>query len=119
MTTLPEDSRLMPEKEPEKNLKIQLYSGLDPSPRSASFRLTCAPFRPSAAFQSVGYYAIVTPAFVGHVNPMSVLARALQKRGHRATFIAPIDVKSKADRAGIGFIPICAEEFPIGAWDIW
>ena len=67
----------------------------------------------------MGYYAIVTPAFTGHVNPMTVLARALQKRGHRITFIAPIDVKAKAEKAGIEFIPICAEEFSLGAWDIW
>ena len=67
----------------------------------------------------MGYYAIVTPAFVGHTNPMTVLARALQKRGHRIAFIAPIDVKAKAEKAGIEFIPICAKEFPPGEWDIW
>jgi zeaxanthin glucosyltransferase len=67
----------------------------------------------------VGYYAIVTPAFVGHVNPMTVLARAMQKRGHRVAFVAPIDVRANADRAGIEFIQFGGQEFPLGGWDVW
>jgi zeaxanthin glucosyltransferase len=67
----------------------------------------------------VGYYAIVTPAFVGHVNPMTVLARAIQKRGHRVAFIAPLDVKAKAERAGVEYIEMAAREFPLGEWDVW
>jgi MGT family glycosyltransferase len=67
----------------------------------------------------VGYYAIVTPAFTGHVNPMTVLAQALQKRGHRVVFIGPADVKTKAEKAGFEFIQICTEEFPLGEWEVW
>ena len=62
-------------------------------------------------------YAILSPAFIGHLNPMIVLARALQKRGHHLTFIAPIDAQTKAERAGLEFIPICAQGFPPGEWD--
>lgn len=65
----------------------------------------------------MAHYAILSPAFIGHLNPMIVLARALQRRGHRVSFIAPGDTKSRADRAGLEFIPICSEEFPPGEWD--
>lgn len=53
-------------------------------------------------------YAILSPAFIGHLNPMIVLARALEKRGHHITFIAPIDAQTQAARAkhlsGRGYI---------------
>lgn len=67
----------------------------------------------------MAYYAIVTPGFVGHLNPIAVLARALQKRGHRVAFVGPADAKYKADKAGIEFSQICGEEFPLGDWDKW
>ena len=62
------------------------------------------------------HYAILSPAFIGHLNPMIVLARALQKRGHCVSFLAPVDAKGKVERAGLEFIPICSEEFPAGEW---
>lgn len=65
----------------------------------------------------MAYYAIVTPAFVGHLNPMTALARALQKRGHVVAFVGPIDLKPQAEKNGIEFIEICAKEFPLGEWD--
>jgi MGT family glycosyltransferase len=67
----------------------------------------------------MAYYAIVTPAMVGHLNPIAVLARALQKRGHRVAFVGPADAKYKAHKAGVEFIQICGEEFPLGEWDRW
>jgi len=65
----------------------------------------------------VGYYAILSPAFIGHLNPMTVLARALQKRGHRVAFLAPRDAETKVARAGLEFIPIALAEFPRGEWE--
>jgi zeaxanthin glucosyltransferase len=63
------------------------------------------------------HYAILSPAFIGHLNPMIVLARALQRRGHRISFMAPMDAKAKVERASLEFIPICSEEFPLGEWN--
>src|ERR1700720_4043416 len=65
----------------------------------------------------MGYYAMLVPAFIGHVNPMAVLGRALQRRGHQATIISVLQAEAKARKAGLGFIPIGPVEFPRGEWD--
>lgn len=67
----------------------------------------------------MGHYAILAPAYTGHLNPLSVLGRSLMDRGHRVTVIAPPDAQAKATREGLGFRPIAAPEFPPGAWDQW
>jgi zeaxanthin glucosyltransferase len=72
---------------------------------------------PFETLESMAHYAILSPAFIGHLNPMIVLARALQRRGHRVSFLAPVDAKAKVERAGLDFIPVCSEEFPAGEWD--
>ena len=65
----------------------------------------------------MGYYAIVVPAYMGHLNPMAVLGRALQRRGHRVAFISALEAEAKATKAGLEFIPIAAVEFPRGEWN--
>jgi UDP:flavonoid glycosyltransferase YjiC (YdhE family) len=65
----------------------------------------------------MSYYAVLTPAFIGHLNPMIVLARALQRRGHRITFISPLDAEAKVHKAGFEFIPIATAGFPRGEWE--
>ena len=65
----------------------------------------------------MGYYAMLVPAFIGHLNPMIVLARALQERGHRIAFLSPLDAEAKVRKAGLAFIPIAAPEFPHGGWE--
>ena len=64
----------------------------------------------------MGHYAILAPAYTGHLNPLLVLARALQRRGHRITFLAPADAEAKLRQAGMDFLPIAALEFPAGEW---
>jgi zeaxanthin glucosyltransferase len=64
----------------------------------------------------MGHYAVLVPAYTGHVNPMLVLARALGRRGHRVTVLAPGDVEPKARRAGLEFVAIARSEYPPGEW---
>jgi zeaxanthin glucosyltransferase len=65
----------------------------------------------------VGYFALLTPAYIGHVNPMSVLARALMRRRHRVVMIAQLDAEERIRRAGVEFIPIGEAELPKGEWE--
>jgi MGT family glycosyltransferase len=65
----------------------------------------------------MGYYALLLPAYVGHLNPMAALGRTLQKRGHRVCIVAPLDAESPARRAGLEFIPLAEHEFPAGEWE--
>lgn len=65
----------------------------------------------------MSYYALLVPAFTGHLNPMTVLGRALQRRGHRVAVITALDGEAKVRRAGLEFISIAALEFPGGEWE--
>src|SRR5687767_8007116 len=65
----------------------------------------------------MGYYAMLVPAYIGHLNPMGVLGRALQRRGHRVAIISVLEAEAKARQAGLDFIPTATVEFPRGEWD--
>ena len=41
----------------------------------------------------MSYYALLIPAFIGHLNPMAVLGRALQQRGHRVAIVSALEVE--------------------------
>jgi UDP:flavonoid glycosyltransferase YjiC (YdhE family) len=45
----------------------------------------------------------VSTPFVGHLNPMTTLARRLQSRGHEVAFIGVPDVEPFARAAGLDF----------------
>ena len=60
---------------------------------------------------------MLVPAFIGHLNPMAVLGRALQRRGHRVAIVSTLEAEAKARKAGLEFIPIATVEFPSGEWD--
>src|SRR3954464_78203 len=62
----------------------------------------------------MGHYALLVPAYVGHLNPMTVLGRGLQRRGHRITAIAPLAAEAAVRQAGLEYIPIAAKQFPAG-----
>jgi zeaxanthin glucosyltransferase len=49
---------------------------------------------------------------VGHVNPLTTLARRLQSRGHEVTFIGIPDVEPFARAAGLNFVAFCESEYP-------
>jgi zeaxanthin glucosyltransferase len=52
---------------------------------------------------------------VGHLNPMTALARSLQSRGHDILFIGVPDVEPFARAAGLKFVPFCENEYPAGS----
>jgi UDP:flavonoid glycosyltransferase YjiC (YdhE family) len=62
----------------------------------------------------MGYYGILAPAYTGHLNPLSVLGRSLQRRGHRIAVIAPRDAEAKVLASGLEFLPIATAEYPLG-----
>jgi MGT family glycosyltransferase len=64
----------------------------------------------------MGHYGLLVPAYMGHLNPMAALGRALQQRGHRITLISPLDSEPTVRAAGLEFIPIATTEFPSGEW---
>ena len=57
----------------------------------------------------------ISMPFVGHLNPMTALARKLQSRGHEITFIGVPDVEPFARAAGLKFASYCEEEYPAGS----
>ena len=59
---------------------------------------------------------MLVPAFTGHLNPMTVLGRALQRRGHRVAILSAVEAQEKARQAGLEFVPIATHEFPQGEW---
>jgi len=52
---------------------------------------------------------------MGHLNPMSALARKLQSRGHEVVFIGVPDAEPVARAADLQFVPFCENEFPPGS----
>jgi zeaxanthin glucosyltransferase len=52
---------------------------------------------------------------VGHLNPMTALARSVQSRGHEAVFIGVPDVEPFARAAGLKFVTFCENEYPAGS----
>ena len=64
----------------------------------------------------MGHYAMLVPAYTGHLNPMLALGRAMAARGHRVSVISPCAAQAKVQRAGLDFIPFAEPEFPLGEW---
>jgi MGT family glycosyltransferase len=57
----------------------------------------------------------VSMPYVGHLNPMTTLARRLQSRGHEVVFIGVPDVEPFARAAGLDFVSYGETEYPIGS----
>jgi zeaxanthin glucosyltransferase len=57
----------------------------------------------------------VSMPVVGHLNPMTALARKLQSRGHEVVFIGVPDVAPFARGAGLKFVSFCENEYPAGS----
>lgn len=62
-------------------------------------------------------YALLVPAYTGHINPTTVLGRELQRRGHRIIVIAPLAAEVAVRKAGLEFLPVATVEFPVGEWE--
>ena len=60
---------------------------------------------------------MVVPAWVGHLNPMTSLGRALQTRGHDVAVLSFPESKDRVQKAGLEFRCIGARTFPFGEWE--
>ena len=59
----------------------------------------------------------VSMPYVGHLNPMTTLARRLQSRGNEVVFFGVPDVEPFARAAGLDFVPYGETEYPLGSID--
>ncbi|MGA8480411.1 MAG: glycosyltransferase [Chthoniobacterales bacterium] len=59
--------------------------------------------------------AFISPPILGHLNPMTTLARELQSRSHDVVFISLPDGERSVRAAGLPFLPCGAKEFPAGS----
>jgi zeaxanthin glucosyltransferase len=50
----------------------------------------------------------------GHINPMTALARTLQRRGHQVVVYGIADCEARVRAAGVEFYRIGAEDYPLG-----
>jgi zeaxanthin glucosyltransferase len=57
----------------------------------------------------------VSMPLVGHLNPMTALARKLQSRGNEVVFIGVPDAECIVHAANLNFVPFCEEEYPVGS----
>ncbi|WP_118858238.1 glycosyltransferase [Sphingomonas mesophila] len=62
----------------------------------------------------MAHFAILCPPLPGHINPMAVLARELEARGHRTTFLGFPDMRAKLP-AGQAFVRFGGEDWPEGS----
>ncbi|WP_404783180.1 glycosyltransferase [Altericista sp. CCNU0014] len=63
-------------------------------------------------------FGILCPAAIGHLNPMCVLGRELQQRGHSTVLFGIPDLQQKIEQTGIEFHLIGRTDFPEGTLPI-
>jgi zeaxanthin glucosyltransferase len=63
----------------------------------------------------MAHFGVICPAAIGHLNPMCVLGRELQRRGHQITLFGIPDVQSKVMQSGLNFWVIGEAKFPPGS----
>ncbi len=54
----------------------------------------------------MSHIGLLCPPTPGHLNPMSTLGRALQRRGHRVTMFQLADLRERSEREGLEFAPL-------------
>jgi zeaxanthin glucosyltransferase len=60
------------------------------------------------------HFAVMTPPYAGHLNPMLALACTLADSGHRVTVVAQADVGPQVAQSDIGFVPVGMRSHPPG-----
>ena len=65
---------------------------------------------------SMARTAFVAPAWTGHLNPMTTLARVVGRRGHEVTVLSFPDAVDAITRAGLRAEVIGESRFPDGNW---
>lgn len=61
------------------------------------------------------HFGIICPGLTGHLNPMCVLGRELQRRGHQVTLLGIPDIEPVVMKSGLNFWIIGKAEFPLGS----
>jgi zeaxanthin glucosyltransferase len=69
-------------------------------------------FHKEYAGMKIGFLSL---PMVGHLNPMTALARKLQSRGHEILFFGIPDVEPFAQAANLPFVPFCEKDYPTGS----
>jgi len=59
------------------------------------------------------HYGIICPELSGHLNPMTSIARELQRRGHRTTFYQRLNSQKRLEATGFGYRPFAVDEFTL------
>lgn len=62
----------------------------------------------------MAHFGVLTLSVMGHLFPISTLARELQNRGHQVTFFCFADAKAFLNEAGIDTVVVGQEQFPLG-----
>jgi zeaxanthin glucosyltransferase len=63
----------------------------------------------------MSHFGVICPELSGHLNPMTAVARELQRRGHRVTFYQRLTSKKRLEAAGFGYRPFAVDEFALDA----
>jgi MGT family glycosyltransferase len=61
------------------------------------------------------HFGIICPPYTGHLNPLSALAREIQSKGHRVTFLQIPDLEFQVRSQGVDFYPIGETIYQKGA----
>jgi zeaxanthin glucosyltransferase len=64
---------------------------------------------------NMSHLGILTFPGTGHLNPMCALGRRLKQRGHQVTIFQIADLEAAVQAAGLNFVQIGRNEFPLGA----
>ena len=62
----------------------------------------------------MAHFGVLCPPLPGHINPMAALARELERRGHRTTFVGFADMERRLP-AGLAFQPFGEADWPTGS----
>ncbi len=62
----------------------------------------------------MAHFGVLTLSMMGHLFPMSTLARELQSRGHQVTFFCFADADKFLNEAGINTVVVGQQHFPLG-----
>ena len=63
----------------------------------------------------MAHFAFISPPFASHLRALEALAQALMVRGHRASWIAPVDVLDQLVDRRIGRVVVGAQALPAGS----
>lgn len=63
------------------------------------------------------HFGFLVPPYVGHLNPMLTLARAVRKAGHRVTILTCADSRPWLEKSEFEVCFFAEKEFPAGEWN--